>query len=177
MVAIILVILVAIAGTLLVPMLFGYQTYAVLSGSMENEIHVGSIVLVKKAQAADIQEGDVITFHLDEKNIVTHRVVEINEQEKTFTTKGDNNPSVDLETVPFSKLIGKAEHNIPMVGYISIYIKTMPGILTAVGVALVLIILIFLPEVVKKEPKYDPLKEQKKDVVINTNQQEEEDHE
>ena len=46
----ILIILAALAALLLVPRLVGYQTYAVLSGSMEPEISVGSIVYTKEVE-------------------------------------------------------------------------------------------------------------------------------
>ena len=48
---------------LAVPKLLGYQTYDVVSGSMEPEIPIGSLVLVKSTDPAEVAAGDVIAFY------------------------------------------------------------------------------------------------------------------
>ena len=60
--SIIIVIMVVIAGLLFVPRIFGYETFAVISGSMEPNIPVGSIVYSKECTMDDLQVGDSITF-------------------------------------------------------------------------------------------------------------------
>lgn len=54
------VILICIPVT--VPKLMGYEIYDIVSGSMEPEIPVGSVVYVKEAAPEEVQEGDVIAF-------------------------------------------------------------------------------------------------------------------
>ena len=53
---------------------FGYKPVVVLSGSMEPYMETNSLVIVK--QTKDIQEKDVVMFHLDENNMVCHRVMD-----------------------------------------------------------------------------------------------------
>lgn len=45
-----------------VPKIMGYQTYDVLTGSMEPELPVGSLILVETVDPALLVEGDIITF-------------------------------------------------------------------------------------------------------------------
>lgn len=152
--SIILVIMVLIAGILLLPYAFGYQTLAVLSGSMEPAYHVGSIVFVKKVPAAEIKVGDPITFRLsDQGAYATHRVVKIDTDKKQFITKGDANNAEDGPT-NFENLVGRASNiSVPWLGYISVNIKTPKGILAATGVVVVIILLSFLPEIFTKKPE------------------------
>ncbi len=151
---IILIVMVFVAGVLLLPYALGYQTLAVLSGSMEPAYHVGSIVFVKKVPPEEIKVGDPITFSLSGGNMVaTHRVVRIDSEKKQFITKGDANNAEDGPT-GFESLVGRASNiSVPLLGFISGNIKTPKGILIATGVVVVIILLTFLPEVFTKKPE------------------------
>ena len=74
---VVMVLVVLLALTLVGGRLFGMQTYAVLSGSMEPAYPTGALLYVRKVDPADIQPGQVITFLLDEHTVATHRVVEV----------------------------------------------------------------------------------------------------
>lgn len=148
---ILLVVLLALAAVLIVPKLMGYKEMAVLSGSMEPNIHVGAIVYVKEEPFESIKVGDVITYQLSGGTYVTHRVAEVNETEKAVITKGDANDDVDNSPVSATQIIGKAHFDIPLIGYISIYAKTPLGIGVICGVLIVIILLNFLPEIFAKE--------------------------
>ena len=43
-----------------VPSVFGYKPFIVLSGSMESEIHKGDLVVVKTIDPTKLQEEDII---------------------------------------------------------------------------------------------------------------------
>ena len=60
----------------------GLKTYKVLSGSMEPEYHVGSVVYVEKSSIDDIEVGDVITFYINDNTVVTHRVIDKDNDDK-----------------------------------------------------------------------------------------------
>ena len=102
---------------LALPKLLGYATFNVVSGSMEPEIRVGSMVLVKEADPEEIAPGDVIAFRGSrDGSVVTHRVVANDTALQEFTTKGDANEQEDMEPVPYSSLIGRVERHYPAVG-------------------------------------------------------------
>ena len=70
-----------------VPRLMGYEIYNVVSGSMEPEIPIGSILYVEKIPPEEIREDDVIAFWSND-SVIAHRVVKNKIVEGTFTTKG-----------------------------------------------------------------------------------------
>lgn len=143
--AILLAALVALAGLVLVPRIMGYQEMAVLSGSMEPNIHVGSVVFVDDdVDPSTLEPGDVVTYYMNEDTFVTHRVQSVDTAAQTLVTKGDNNNADDGD-IPFSQIFGKAVFWVPYLGFLTIYMKTPVGIM-AITVTIVLIILLnFLP--------------------------------
>ncbi len=132
---IILVILALLPVT--IPKVLGYQTYEVVSGSMEPELPVGSLVLVKPADPHNIAVDDIIAFASDKDGgaVVTHRVIEIDNENAEFTTKGDANELQDMNPVPFDNLIGRVEKHFPVMGSI------MAGLTTGMGKIYLLMIL------------------------------------
>ncbi|MGG5462976.1 signal peptidase I [Clostridium sp. B9] len=97
----------------------GFRTYTILSGSMEPTINTGDLAVVRSAEVNEVEVGDIITFKYD-GNVVTHRIIEKNEE--GFITKGDNNNAEDTEVVTASDLIGKVLFRIPFLGYVTIFL-------------------------------------------------------
>lgn len=144
----VLVILVVVLALLLVGVrLVGLRPMCVLSGSMEPTYHVGSLIYVKPCAPEDVQVGDPITFVVNEDlDVVTHRVVSIDAENQHFYTKGDANDAPDGAPVYFKNLIGRPVFTIPYLGYVSNWVSNPPGMYLAIALALVLIILTFLPD-------------------------------
>ena len=117
---------IAAALPLTVPQYMGYQIYDVVSGSMEPTVPVGSIIYVKEAEPSSIKKGDIIAFQSGE-SIVMHRVVDNKIVEGTFTTKGDANPSEDMNEVPYANLIGIVVRHIPILGQLMILFGSTLG--------------------------------------------------
>lgn len=97
------------------PHALGYEVYHVVSGSMEPEIPVGSVIYVEKAKPEEITKGDIIAFFSGE-SVITHRVVLNQIVEGKFTTKGDANAKEDMNDVGYDALIGKVSAHYPMIG-------------------------------------------------------------
>lgn len=130
----------------------------VQSGSMEPEIKMGDVVMIKESSNYEI--GDVISFG-ESSNMritVTHRIQDIEkEQDQTFyITKGDANNATDGEKVPEKQVIGKVLVNIPRAGFIIDFIKK------PLGFSLVLIVpaIIVISGEIKKI--YDETRKNKK---------------
>lgn len=152
-ISIILVCLVVLVGLMFVPQFIGYKSFAVVSGSMEPNIKVGSIVYAKNTNFSDLKEGDIISFRLNGNTNATHRIVKVNKEKQQFTTKGDANNSEDANPVNYKDVIGKVTLTIPLLGFISVYIKTPLGIAIGCGILFVLIVLNFLPDILEKDNK------------------------
>ena len=149
-----------VAAALIVPKLLGFDQFAVLSGSMEPNIHVGAIVYDKEVEPESLEVDDVITYQLSGNTMVTHRIVAIDAEAGTVTTKGDANETEDGSPVSFENIVGKYAFNIPFLGYISIYAKTPLGIGAICGILIVIILLNFLPDALSDDD--DKEKEEKK---------------
>lgn len=95
------------------PMIFGHTMLQVASPSMEPELRIGTVVMVKKADTSEINVGDIVSFYTKDPDIynsvVTHRVVEVDERSSgaVLYTKGDANVSRDAYPVKNNQIIGK----------------------------------------------------------------------
>lgn len=134
--------------------LLGYQCYTVISPSMEPQYSVGDLIYVKAVDPATIQPGDVITFILNEDLVVgTHRVVRVDAENQHLYTKGDANEIEDQSPVHFNNVIGVPHFSIPLLGYVSNFVQHPPGTYITIGIGILLILAVFLPDmlVLKKE--------------------------
>ena len=153
----ILVVCIAVLAFLLAGIRFlGITPYVVLSGSMEPAFHVGSLIYVKNTPPEKINIGDPVTFVLNEDLVlVTHRVIEVDTENRCFYTKGDANDSADGAPVVFENLVGKTIFNIPYLGYFSTWIKTPPGLYIGISAGIILLVMIILPDLLDKAAEAD----------------------
>ena len=158
----IMVLVILAAVPFLVPKLLGYQLYGVLSESMTPAYSVGGVVYVKECDPNLIQPGDVITYTLKsgQDMVMTHRVIEKNEDERTFLTKGDANNTMDPEPVQYGRVIGKVSFYLPYAADIAAFIRSFTGkcllcIAFAVSLIFWLIADILTPVECDKELKLD----------------------
>jgi len=136
--------------------IMGFRVFNVVSGSMEPEYSVGDLIYVKTVDVNTIRVGDPITFVLNEDLVVaTHRVVAVDTASQHFYTKGDANETPDAAPVHFNNVIGVPQFSIPKLGYVSDFIQNPPGMYITIGAGVVLIILVFLPDMIGNKKKKD----------------------
>ncbi len=150
----IVIIVVVLAIMLVGVRLFGLQPFVVLSGSMEPEYHVGSLIYVKSVDYKTLQVGDDITYMLDKDTVVTHRIIEVLVDEEDpetlrYFTQGIANDVPDATSVHYKNIIGTPVFTIPYMGYVSNYIQNPPGMYIAITAGAILILLVFLPDLFK----------------------------
>lgn len=146
------VVVVALALLLAGARLFGLQVYTVLSGSMEPNYHVGSIIYVKDVEPDTLEVGDAISFMISESTVATHRIIEILPDEEDpnvirFRTKGDNNDIPDTNPVHCNNVLGKVVGTVPLLGYVSDFVQNPPGTYITVGAVAILVLAVFLPDI------------------------------
>ena len=126
-----------------VPSVFGIKPFMVLSGSMENEIHVGDLILTKIVDPSTIKVNDVIAFRDEENTVTTHRIIDIvlDNGETYFITKGDNNNSQDKNLVAYKDVEGIYVGRIPGIGSIMKSLSE-PTTILIVGVGITIIFVI-----------------------------------
>ena len=150
--SVLVIVMVASAVLLMGSRLMGYRVFNIISGSMAPKYNVGDLIYVKEVDVNTIKVGDPITFVLNEDLVVaTHRVVEIDAEKKHFYTKGDANDTMDASPVHFNNVIGVPKFRVPLLGYVSDYIQHPPGNYITLGVGLVLIAAVFLPDMIGKK--------------------------
>ena len=134
--------------------LLGYEVFNVISGSMEPTYSVGDLIYVKDENPYEIEVGTPITFVLNENLVVaTHRVVEVDVENQHFYTKGDANDTPDSTPVHFNNVIGVPQFRIPLLGYVSDFVQNPPGMYITIGVGILLVLIVFLPDLCGKKRK------------------------
>lgn len=113
---------------------FGFKPYIVLSGSMEPNLQIGDMIISKSVNEEQIKIGDIITFVDNNKNIITHRVVDIliKDGKKLYQTKGDNNSSKDVGVISIENIKGKYSFKISKVGSIITEMITPTGLIITI---------------------------------------------
>lgn len=137
-----------------VPMPFGYGASVVLSGSMEPEMSVGDLILIREDEA--YEPGEVVVYQIGNMSVV-HRIVSVNEE--AVVTRGDANNGDD-EPIPLESIKGEVFFTVPGVGYAVRALKSPAGIIVTVLAAVLLVELSFLSERKKKEEEQEKIKEE-----------------
>ena len=123
---------------------FGWRIDTVLSGSMEPELKIGSVVITRSIPQDEIMKGDIITFiSPTDHELTSHRVsTKIDGSPLYFETKGDANEESDSYLVPASAVEGKVVFSLPYIGYVTRFIKTPIGFILMMGLPGLIIIIV-----------------------------------
>lgn len=137
---------IVLCSMLVLPGIFGFHMYHVLSGSMEPAIPVGSLLYVKDVPPEDVEEKDIIAFYssLEDGGIITHRVTENHVVSGTFDTKGDANDGEDPTPVPYDNYIGLVVGKLPYMGKLLTVMTTFYGKIAAACVVVLGALLNFI---------------------------------
>lgn len=129
------------------PSVLGISPMVVLSGSMsgqaEDHIEVGDLIFVGKAEAEELEVGDIIAY-MNGGSAVTHRITAIETEEDgglLFTTKGDANEIADTQPVTEEQLVGIYQGRIPKAGDFALFLQQPLGMLLFIGVPLLAFII------------------------------------
>ena len=96
-----------------VPLRFigGYSAMTALTGSMYPELPVGTMILIGPVAEREIEVGSVITFVRNDRRVISHRVVGIEQDymhgRPGFRTQGDAVATADPEIVRAENVLGR----------------------------------------------------------------------
>ena len=139
--------------------ILGFSYFTVLSGSMQQEIPKGALVLTKRIDAGELNIGDNITFLKSSNTTVTHKIVGIYENYgenggRGFQTQGTNNSQPDRDAVPASNVVGKVIFSVPALGaLLSMLSNNLILVLLFLGFLLILSFSLQILFRVKKDEK------------------------
>lgn len=135
-----------------VPMPFGVGASVVLSGSMEPELSVGDLLLLREQES--YTEGDIIVYQSGAMPVV-HRILSL--RGETVITKGDANNVAD-EPFHCDAIKGKVILAIPWLGYAVWALKTPMGILLTLAAAVILVELSYREGKTKDDEEKEKIK-------------------
>ena len=104
-----------------------------------------SIVETRQEPVLD-DAGNPVT---DENGDPVLQEVPLDEPTYYYQTKGDANDDVDGSPVHYKNIVGTPVFSIPYLGYLSSWLQTRKGMIMGISIALVLLILTFLPDMLK----------------------------
>lgn len=151
------------------PSICGYTALRITTGSMEPTYAVDTMILVKKVDPSEIQEGDVISFYSSDPALDgalnTHRVVEVKQEDGqlTYVTKGDGNNAVDLYDAKAQYLVGKVVGSSKILGKLSRLTANPLIFIPVILIPLALILICNLVQTVSLAKKI--VKEEEEDAV------------
>ena len=128
-----------------VPGIFGYKPFVVLSGSMQSQINVGDLVIVREIDANKLNVNDIIAYR-DGKIVTTHRIKEVlkDNNDVCFKTKGDSNNTMDDGVVCSKDIEGRYVFKINKLGNLIIFIQQPTGFFIMLLSILLIGVLVFL---------------------------------
>ncbi|MGN0453419.1 MAG: signal peptidase I [Ruminococcus sp.] len=105
------------------PHIFGFSVLRVSSESMEPELQVGDIIIVRRVEPDELEKGDVISYRGKKGPVadmlVTHQIVsEPYEKDGVyyFTTRGIREGAVNDPEIDESQVLGKVLIKVPVLG-------------------------------------------------------------
>lgn len=122
--------------------IFGNYIAYVVTGSMEDTLMIGDVIVVKKTPIEDIKVGDIVTYKSTDGQFaghyITHRVIDIIEHPNNqlqFITKGDSpKSSVDTEYVNYAKILGVYKSKVGVLTFVlSVLSKPIGFILVVIS--------------------------------------------
>ena len=135
---------------------FDMALAVILTDSMEKELSVNDLVIIKKTN--DYNINDIVAFDAGDK-IVVHRIVRIDD-DGLITTKGDANDDED-PPISVDRIKGEVIKAYPKIGLIIRTIKSPAGSIILLVTSVLLLIISFLAEIEekkelenRKEPEY-----------------------
>lgn len=125
-----------------------FNGYIIVSQSMVPTINVNDGIVVKRMDNDKYKVGDIVSYVTNDSrfkgSVVTHRIVSKENDtinSSVYTTKGDNNRSVDANSVYTSMINGKVLFIIPKIGYFYKFLSNpINFILCMLGAVIVLIL-------------------------------------
>lgn len=109
----------------LVPAAVGMAPVLITSGSMQPHVTSGDVVVIGGAVDHPVETGSVVTFRdpAGSGQLITHRVTDRND-DGTYQTRGDANPTPDSTPVPPDHVEGVGRLLVPAVGLPALWLRT-----------------------------------------------------
>lgn len=147
----IMIVAIVVAASLLIPPFAGVTTLIVDDIEMETNLEAGSVTYAWGVDAGELVAGDKVLLQDEESNV--YYISSVNSTEFTL----EDTLSTDGETV-IKELQGEIDKvilTVPFLGYVSMALRTVEGLII-VGLSVIFVIILFiLAEIWRKEEEDD----------------------
>ncbi|MBQ8432675.1 MAG: signal peptidase I [Clostridia bacterium] len=147
----------ALAGNPM-PMPFGVGVGVIVSGSMEPELSIDDVIVVKRASSYDV--GDVVVFQ-HKASLVVHKIIAI--EGNTVTTQGTANTVAD-DPISITDIKGTVWFHIDGLGGVISWMQSPLGTGAILLLAGILLIKSYSVENREERQKRDEVEELKKEI-------------
>ena len=117
------------------------------------------MVYVKPCRPHELKAGDIPAFYVN-GDVIVHRIVRNDTNEKVLYTKGDANAAEDMNPVPYNMVIGRVERAIPHLGNVIALYTSRQGKVCVLGFLLAGMLLVWVSGRVSPDRKERLEKEQ-----------------
>ena len=125
-----------------VPSVFGYKIFSIISESMNPELEIDDVVVIKECSEDELKKGDIVSFE-ENGTIITHRIERIEKDEQTqkklYVTKGDQNEIEDDSKVSFEQIEGKYAFKISGLGKVIGVLKNQTWLILIFAIILLIL--------------------------------------
>lgn len=130
-----------------IPRFCGINEFNILTGSMQPDYPVGTLVFVQAKDPSSIRPGEVVSYVMNEDlDIITHRCVSNDYDNKMLGTRGDANTADDAPVL-YENVVGIVVFSVPYVGAVVDYLTNdNTGRALAVSMLATVLALTFLAE-------------------------------
>ncbi len=123
--------------------LAGFTPMVVETDSMAPTFMAGDLIMIRKCDPADLNEGDIICFHTiiqNEYALNTHRINKITDMNgvRSYETKGDNNAVSDSHIISDGDIVGKYVGKVSGLGKVMDFLSSSMGFLIVIVLPMLL---------------------------------------
>lgn len=146
----------------------GFRVYTIATGSMEPVLEVGDVIVIKEATYEELKVKDIITYESraagTEGMIITHRIIDMDDETKRLETKGDANEAVD-PVIEDDQVLGKFVYKFTLISMLTKLVRNKIGFYFLIFVPLVVVIFLEIADIVTspKDEDEEDNKDKEKD--------------
>ena len=144
----------------------GYRVYTIATGSMEPVLEVGDVIVIKEADYEELKVKDIITYESraagTEGMIITHRIIDMDDETKQLETKGDANEAVD-PVIKDDQVLGKFVYKFTLISMLTKLVRNKIGFYFLIFVPLVVVIFLEIADIVTSKDDDDEEDKKEKD--------------
>ena len=139
-----------------VPSFAGYSILVIATGSMQDTIMEGDLIIIKNT--GDYKIGDIVTFaHEGEKTPTTHRIIDFaDDSREVYITRGDANNTNDRVNVANDEIFGEVVLVMHSLGLFVGWLTKGGGYIYVLATILIFIFGIYLIKDEDKQMRLEP---------------------